>query len=120
MYIDAVVAIFAPALRIWTGHGGVLSDYVSTKNYAVAIELIQGFITTINVVDLRGHILHTEQINFPFENLIFYAETLKGIPIFSMRHELQPEYRAKIIIEAAKIIMSVDWTDNELDKQHLQ
>lgn len=118
MYIDAVIAIFAPALRIWTSHGGVLKDYVSTQNYAVAIELIQGFITSINVLDLKGAILHTEQIEFPFESLKWYAETLQGIPIFSLRNELQPEYRAKVVIEQAKIILSVDWS--EPDRRKLQ
>jgi len=120
MYIDAIVAVFAPALRIWTSHASLLSSYVSTQNFAVAIELIQGFVTTINVVDIKGTVLHTEQIEFPFESLRWYAETLQGIPIFSLKHELQPEYRAKVIIEQAKIILSVDWAENPADKSKLQ
>ncbi|MNB61180.1 hypothetical protein D3C87_965570 [compost metagenome] len=118
MYIDAVVAVFAPALRIWTSHGGVLSDYVSGQSYAIAIEIIQGFLTTINVVDLKGAVLHTEQLEFPFESLKWYADTLQGIPIFSLRHELQPEYRAKVVIEQAKIILSLDWAETPSKPLH--
>lgn len=120
MYIDAIVAVFAPALRIWTSHGGVLSSYGATQSYAVAIELIQGFLTTINVVDINGTVLHTEQIEYPFESLRWYAETLQGIPIFSLARELQPEYRAKVVIETAKIVLSLDWADDPDAKQHLQ
>lgn len=118
MYTDAVVAIFSPALRIWTGHGTLLSEFVSAHTYAVAIEIIQGYLTTINVLGFDGSILHTEQINYPFESLRTMADTLKGIPIFSMRQELQPEYRAKVVIESAKIILSVDWADDSKKDLH--
>jgi hypothetical protein len=119
MYLDAVVAIFAPALRIWTGHSTLLSGFVSAHTYAVAIEIIQGYLTTINVLGFDGSVLHTEQINFPFESMRTLADTLQGIPIFSMRQELQPEYRAKVVIESAKIILSVDWAEVSDTKQHL-
>lgn len=111
MYIDAVVAVFAPALRIWTSHAGLLSGYSATQACAIAIEIIQGLMTTINVVDLKGAILYTEQIDFPFETLRLYADTLQGIPVFSLRQELQPEYRTKVVIEQAKIILSLDWAE---------
>ncbi|MNH65409.1 hypothetical protein D3C73_174180 [compost metagenome] len=119
MYTDAVVEIFAPALRIWTGHGDLLKGYVSGQQYAVAIEIIQGFLTTIHVVGLNQVVLYTEQANYPFDGLVNMAETLRGIPIFSLRHELQPEYRTKVLIESAKIILSVDWTDTPESSHHL-
>ncbi|MNZ76686.1 hypothetical protein D3C78_952030 [compost metagenome] len=119
MYIDAIIAVFAPVLRIWTSNNAVLREFISGHSYATSIEIDEGTLTTINVMGLKHEVLHSEVVDYPFHDLKYYAECANGISVLSLRNELQPQYKTKVVCQPRKIILTLEWNGlTETEKKH--
>lgn len=121
-YLDSVVSVFAPVIRLWADNRSILTEYAAGALVAVSIELNkdeESDDVDLIVRALHGEILHQERFTYNFEKLKGYAETANNLTVHGLRKEDQPQYRSKAVIGSKTILLTLDWTPLEYNSsQH--
>jgi len=93
---DLVVQVFKHPLRIWLENWTFMLDYTPTPGQdAVAVEIVKDPTTAVNVVDSEGHVLYSRVVDWDFDKLRYYAQTVDKISVMLSMEEEQPTIRSR-------------------------
>lgn len=115
MYVDIILAIILPALRLFTGQRDLFVNYAAGKKPAHAIEFVKvGDTTAIRVRSIEGEIIAARSVSCDFRKFVDYANISHGLPVWLFADDEKPRYRIIAeFVDTETVSIALGWNSDE-------